>query len=143
MKKASEGDNVKVHYTGTLEDGSVFDSSAEREPLEFTMGAGSMISGFEKAVSGMAVGEKVTVNIPAAEAYGEKRDDLIVRVGRGDFPENIDPQIGVAITMRHPDAGEFDAIVSEVTEDNVILNANHPLAGKALKFDIEVMEIGE
>ncbi len=141
MKKAKDGDKLKVHYTGTLEDGTVFDSSRERGPLEFDMGAGSMIPGFEKAVSGMAVGETVNVHIPADEAYGTHNEEMMVRVGRADFPENVQAEKGVAITMRHPEAGEFDAMVVEVTDEFVILDANHPLAGQALIFDIEVMEI--
>ncbi|MCK4911501.1 MAG: peptidylprolyl isomerase [Thermodesulfovibrionales bacterium] len=141
MKKAGEGDTVKVHYTGKLDDGTVFDSSVGREPLEFTMGAGMMISGFERAVEGMAVGETTSVNILPEDAYGVRRDDMVVRVGRKDFPENITPEVGVAVTMQHPESGQFDAMISEVTEEAVMLDANHPLAGKSLNFDIEVLEI--
>lgn len=141
MKKASEGDKIKVHYTGKLDDGTVFDSSVGREPLEFTIGEGMMIPGFEKAVEGMAVGETTNVNILPEDAYGARRDDMVVRVGRKDFPKNITPEVGVGVTMRHPESGEFDAMVCEVTDEAIILDANHPLAGKALNFDIEVLEI--
>lgn len=142
MKKASEGDKVKVHYTGTLEDGSTFDSSEGREPLEFTMGEGMMIPGFEKAVAGMAAGEKTTAKIPADEAYGPHRSEMVATIGIADFPESITPEVGLPVTMRHPDAGSFDAIVTAIEDDKVTLDANHPLAGKDLNFDIEVVEIG-
>ena len=141
MKKADKGDKIKVHYTGKLEDGTVFDSSVGRDPLEFTMGEGMMIPGFEKAVEGMAAGETVNVSIQPEDAYGIRNDEMVVRVGRADFPENITPEVGVAVTMRHPDAGHFDAMISEVSDDHIVLDANHPLAGRALNFDIEVLEV--
>ena len=141
MKKAGQGDKIKVNYTGKLDDGTVFDSSVGSDPLEFTMGEGMMIPGFERAVAGMAVGETTSVNIQPEDAYGTRRDDMVVRVGRADFPENITPEVGVAVTLRHPESGEFDAMISEVTDEAVMLDANHPLAGKALNFDIEVLEI--
>ncbi|HEB02625.1 MAG TPA: peptidylprolyl isomerase [Nitrospirae bacterium] len=141
MKKADEGDTVKVHYTGKLDDGTVFDSSTGREPLEFTLGDGMMIHGFEKAVHGMAVGEKVNVDIPPEEAYGPHSEEKNVLIGRADFPENVNPEVGIALTMTPPEGGEFDAVICEVTDEHVVLDANHPLAGKALNFDIEVMEI--
>ena len=143
MKKAGEGDTVKVHYTGKLEDGTEFDSSAGREPLEFTMGGGMMIHGFEKAVHGMAVGEKVSVNIPPEEAYGPYMEDKKVLIGRKEFPKNVNPKVGIALSMTNPEGGQFDAVICEVTDEHVVLDANHSLAGKTLNFDIEVMEISD
>ena len=141
MKKADEGDTVKVHYTGKLEDGSVFDSSIGSEPLEFTMGGGMMIHGFEKAVHGMAVGEKVSVNIPPEEAYGTHLEERMVHIEREEFPKNVNPKVGIALTMNHPQGGQFDAVITDVNDEHVVLDANHSLAGKTLNFDIEVMEI--
>ncbi len=141
MKKAGEGDTVKVHYTGKLVDGTVFDSSEGSDPLEFIMGAGMMIPGFEKAVDGMAVGETVCVDIPAEDAYGPHKDELMVLFDLADFPENVTPKAGLSVTMSHPEAGEFDATICEVTDEHVVLDRNHPLAGKALNFDIEVVEL--
>lgn len=143
MKKAAEGDKIKVHYTGKLDDGSIFDSSVGRDPLEFTMGAGMMIPGFEKAVSGMGVGETVNVSIQPEDAYGVRNDEMVVRIGRADFPKDIKAEVGVGVTMQHPEAGQFDAMVCEVTDNDVVLDANHPLAGRALNFDIEVIEISD
>lgn len=139
--KAKQGDSVKVHYTGKLDDGTVFDSSRDREPLEFTLGEKAVIPGFENAVEGMAVGETATVNIPPAEAYGEHRDDMVVRIPRKDVPENINAEVGVMVTMNHPETGQFDASITGVSDSEVILDANHPLAGKALSFEVELLEI--
>ena len=139
--KAKQGDSVKVHYTGKLDDGTVFDSSRDREPLEFTLGEKAVIPGFESAVEGMAVGETATVNIPPAEAYGERRDDMVVKIPRENFPENIDAEVGVMVTMNHPEAGQFDASIAGISDSEIILDANHPLAGKALNFEIELVEI--
>ncbi len=141
MKKASDGDKVKVHYTGKLEDGTEFDSSRERPPLEFTVGEGEMIPGFEKAVQGMAVGEKVSVDIPTEDAYGPPQEDLIVLFDRTEFPEDVKPEVGISLTMSHPQAGKFDCVILDITDEHVVLDRNHPLAGKALSFDIELMEI--
>lgn len=136
--KAVAGSIVKVHYTGRLDDGSVFDSSRERGPLEFTVGAGQMIQGFDKAVNGMSVGESKTVRIPSDEAYGPYKEDLIFEMPKAHFPE--DTKEGVAFTLKHPDGSVLEAVVTELTEDTVKLNANHSLAGKDLIFDIELLE---
>lgn len=138
---AKKGDSVKVHYTGTLEDGTVFDSSHEREPLEFKVGGGGLIKGFDEAVPGMAVGQSRTVHIEAGEAYGEKNEDLLIKVPRGHFPESIDAKEGAMLNMRHPSGAVLDMVVTGVTDEEVSLDGNHPLAGKALNFEIELVEI--
>ena len=141
MKKAQNGDTVKVHYTGKLTDGTVFDSSIDRdEPMEFTLGQGHLIPGFEKTVDGMAVGDKETVTIPAVEAYGEPRPDLILKLPHDKFPENIKPEVGHGLQLRQPDGGMFEVTVTKVEDDGVTLDANHPLAGKDLVFEIELVE---
>lgn len=143
MSTAKSGDAVKVHYTGTLDDGSVFDSSAGREPLEFTLGEGMMIPGFEQAVLGMAIGEKkAKVNIPSAEAYGEPREDMIIEVPSSNVPEDLNPQVGQQLAVTRPDGQPMPVTVLEVREDAVLLDANHPLAGKDLNFEIELVSIG-
>ena len=138
---AQAGDTVRVDYTGILEDGTEFDSSFGREPLEFTVGDGSMIPGFDQAVVGMAVGESKKVVIPADDAYGPSRDDLVLDVSRDAFAEDLDPQSGQQLRMRSTDGQEFQVTVTEVTESTVTVDANHPLAGKDLNFDILLVEI--
>ncbi len=133
-------DTVQVHYTGTLEDGSVFDSSLEREPLEFTMGQHMLIAGFENAVMGKEVGDKVKVTIPPAEAYGEADEELIFTVPRSEVPEHITPEVGMELSLSNEDGG-MNVQVCEVTDEYISLNANHPLAGKTLIFDIEIVAI--
>ena len=132
---------MKVHYTGKLEDGTVFDSSREREPLEFTLEAGQIIPGFEKAVVGMEEGEEKTVEIPPEEAYGEHHDDAIVELERAELPPEIDPQVGMQLQLQGQDGRAFPAHVTEVKEDIVKLDANHPLAGEKLTFEIELVEV--
>lgn len=143
MSKVKEGDTVKVHYTGKLNDGSVFDTSRERnEPLEFTLGQGQLIPGFEKAVEGMNVGDSTTVEIPTDEAYGERRDDLELEISRDELPDNIEPEVGMQLQMQQQQNGQAIPVqITEVTDDKVKLDANHPLAGKDLTFDIELVEI--
>lgn len=141
MSKAKNGDTVKVHYTGKLNDGSVFDSSENREPLEFQLGSGQLIPGFEKAVTGMTVGESTSVTIPANEAYGEVNDELILNVEKNRLPADIQPEIGMQLQVQQPNGQPVPVVISEVTDDHVKLDANHPLAGKELTFDIEVVEI--
>lgn len=136
-----DGDKVKVHYRGTLDDGSEFDSSRGREPLEFTLGQGMLIPGFEKAVTGLEKGGKVTVTIPPAEAYGEHEPGHIIPIERAQFPEEMELEIGMVIQLQAPDGGIIDAAICEIGDDKVMLDANHPLAGKALTFEIEVVEI--
>ncbi len=141
MKKARKGDAVKVHYTGKFEDGSVFDSSREREPMQFTLGKGDLIKGFEEAVLGTSVGETRTISIPPDKGYGLHREELVFRVEKEKFPSAIEPAIGAKLQMRQPDGGVLEVRISRVTEDTVVLDANHPLAGKDLVFEIEVVEI--
>lgn len=141
MSQAKQGDTVKVHYTGKLADGNVFDSSVNREPLEFTIGAGNMIPGFEQAVQGMNVGEKKTAEIPSEQAYGEKREDMIISVPRENVPGDIQPEVGQQLAVQQQEGQQVPVTVTEVTEEKVVLDANHPLAGKDLVFEIELVEV--
>ena len=138
---AENGNTIKIHYTGKLDDGTVFDSSKEREPLEFKLGSGGLIKGFEDAVRGMAVGDKKTIKIPAEEAYGAYRDDLVMNVDKSQFPPDIEPKEGVMLCLRHPNGSTIDALITTVAEDSVTLDSNHPLAGEDLTFELEMMEI--
>jgi len=142
MSQAKDGDAVKVHYTGKLEDGTVFDTSREREPLAVTLGASQVIPGFENGLIGMAVGDTKTITLPPEEGYGAKREDLIVDVERTNFPENVDPKVGERFQVKQPDDSVINVQVTAVKGDQVTLDANHPLAGKTLTFEIEMMEIG-
>lgn len=142
MATAKKGDKVKVHYTGRLKDGTQFDSSAGRAPLEFEVGAGMMIKGFDAAVDGMAVGEKVTAEIPAAEAYGPVNPELMLDVPRTNLPPDLNPQVGQQLGMTQPNGQQVPVKVKEVHDDKVVIDANHDLAGKDLIFDIELVEIG-
>ena len=142
MQEAKQGDNVQVHYTGKLNDGSVFDSSAGREPLAFTVGAGQMIQGFDKAVNGMKVGDKQTVTIPFMEAYGEHRSDLVIQVPAEHVPEGMEPKVGDRLAVNQADGQQVPVTVTEVSDKGVTLDANHDLAGKDLIFDIELVQIG-
>jgi len=141
MVKAESGDTVKVHYTGTLEDGTVFDTSVEREPLEFTLGQGQLIPGFEQAVIGMKIGDLKTINIPADQAYGPYRDDLILVIERDQLPEDLDPEVGQQLQMIQADGSSITVIIIEISETTATIDANHPLAGKDLTFEIELIEI--
>ncbi len=141
MSQAKKGDTVKVHYTGKLDDESVFDTSREREPLEFTLGEQQVIPGFEEAVEGMKLGETRTVKIPAEQAYGPHHEDMVVEVPREVFPADIEPKVGQFLQVRQADGQMFDVVVVAVSEDTVTLDANHPLAGKDLTFEIELVEI--
>ncbi|HEY66351.1 MAG TPA: peptidylprolyl isomerase [Caldilineae bacterium] len=141
MLQAKQGDTVRVHYTGRLEDGTIFDTSIHREPLEFTIGADEVIPGFEQAVIGMNPGEVKTVVIPAEDAYGPHRQDMVLTVRRDQFPVGIQPEIGQQFQVGLEGGGTILVMVTEVSEDTVTLDANHPLAGKDLTFDIELVEI--
>ncbi|SIO34418.1 FKBP-type peptidyl-prolyl cis-trans isomerase [Halodesulfovibrio marinisediminis] len=140
MAQVKNGDSVKVHYTGTLEDGSVFDSSREREPLEFTLGSGMLIPGFEKAVEGMTVGDSTKVTIPADEAYGQRNDEMIIDVAKTQVPEHITPEVGMLLQLES-EGGIMEVVITEVKDESITLDANHPLAGKDLTFEIELVEI--
>ncbi len=136
MRRAADGDQVAVHYRGTLDDGSEFDSSEGRDPLEFEVGSGQVITGFDDAVRGLAVGESVTVRIPPEEAYGPRVDDAIIEVPIDQAPEGL--QVGDQVQL----ASGARATVLEVRDDAVVIDANHPLAGEALTFEIELVSIG-
>ena len=138
---AGDGDTVSVHYTGTLADGTVFDSSRDREPLSFTIGAGNMIAGFEKAVTGMKAGETKTFTLPPEEAYGEHLDDLIIVLGRDTVPEGMEVTIGQRLPLTTGQGDMIPATVIEITETEITLDANHELAGKELTFEIELLTI--
>lgn len=141
MSQVKENDTVKVHYTGKLKSGQVFDSSLEREPLEFTLGQGMLIPGFEKAVIDMKVNEKKTVDIPSAEAYGDVRQELFHKVEKAQLPEEIKPEVGLGLASRDAQGNEHQFRIVEVNEDHVIVDGNHPLAGQELVFDLELVEI--
>lgn len=139
--QAKKGDAVSVHYTGRLEDGSVFDSSVSRSPLSFTLGDGNMIKGFDAAVYGMLIGDKKTVTIPAVEAYGERRQDMMIDISLDQVPEHIQPEIGLQLTLQGAGGQPVPVTVVEVTQEKIVLDANHELAGKDLIFDIELVGI--
>jgi peptidylprolyl isomerase len=141
LSQGKDGDAVKVHYTGTLKDGTVFDTSAEREPLEFTLGQGQLIPGFEKAVQGLAEGDSTEVDIPSEEAYGESREDLVISVPKDQLPDDVEPQVGMQLQVNQQDGQPIPVRITEVGEENLTLDANHPLAGQDLKFEIELVEI--
>ncbi len=142
MPAAQSGDTVRIHYTGRLGDGTVFDSSDGREPLSFTVGSGEVIAGFDRGVAGMEVGETKTIEIPAAEAYGEHREEMTLTVGRDQFPEGMEPEVGQSLQLGLSDGQTVQVVVAAVEGDAVTLDANHPLAGKDLIFDLELVGIG-
>jgi len=136
-----DGNIVKVHYTGKLDDGTIFDTSVEREPLEFTIGAGQMIPGFEGVVRGMQVGQVKTVTIPAEEAYGSHNEDMVLVVERDKLPENLNPVVGQRLEKQQENGNTAVLVVIDFSDTTITLDANHPLAGKALTFEIELLEI--
>lgn len=141
MNPAKHGDIVKVHYTGKLTDGTVFDSSRGSDPLEFTVGTQQVIPGFERAVLGLGVGEQTTVTVPADEAYGPHRPGLVIEIDRTEFPAEITPEVGMNLRMQQSDGETVRVAVTKINNGKVTLDANHPLAGEDLVFDIELVEI--
>ncbi|EIA07646.1 peptidylprolyl isomerase [Flavobacterium frigoris] len=141
MSQVKENNTVKVHYTGKLSDGQVFDSSEGKEPLEFTLGQGRLIPGFEKGLIDMKLNEKKTITIASDEAYGAVREDLIQEVAKSELPQEITPEVGMGLVSKAPDGQEMNLLVAEVREESIVLDGNHPLAGKDLTFDLEVVEI--
>ena len=141
MSQVRENDTVKVHYTGKLTDGQVFDTSEGKDPIEFTLGKGQLIPGFEKGLLDMKVNEKKTITIPKEEAYGEPREDLVQEVEKTQLPEEIKPEVGMGLVSKTPDGREMNLVVAEVKEETIVVDGNHPLAGKDLIFDLEVVEI--
>jgi peptidylprolyl isomerase len=141
LEKVKNNDKVKVHYIGKFKDGEVFDSSREGDPLEFQMGQGKLIPGFEQAVLGMQPGESKTAEIPAAEAYGKYQDDMVWEVPKSTLPDKFEPEIGKQLEGIQKDGSRIRMVIRDVSDDKVTLDANHPLAGKDLVFDIELVEI--
>ncbi|MBD0833243.1 FKBP-type peptidyl-prolyl cis-trans isomerase [Aestuariibaculum sediminum] len=141
MSQVKENDTVRVHYTGKLSNGQVFDTSAEREPLEATLGQGLLIPGFEKAIISMEVNEKKTVTIPKEEAYGEIQKELFHKVDNGQLPGDVKPEVGMGLVSKSEDGREHQFRVAEVNEDHIIVDGNHPLAGHDLTFELELIEI--
>jgi len=141
MQQAKIGDTVAVHYTGRLEDGTVFDSSREGEPIEFQLGSQTVIPGFENAVTGMSVGQSREVRIPPEEAYGDKRDELQIDVPRAHLPQGLVPEVGQALAVEVAPGQQAIAHITSVADDEITLDLNHPLAGQTLIFDIELVEI--
>lgn len=142
MTKAKKGDKVKVHYTGKFTDETVFDSSATRDPMEFELGSGQMIEGFDEAVEGMEVNEKKTVRLPPDQAYGPKRDELMITVSKKEVFNDMEVQVGQKFEIPQEGSQPVVVEVDEVDGDKVVLNGNHPMAGKELIFDIQLIEIG-
>ena len=142
MSQAKPGDTVKIHYTGTLDDGTQFDSSAGRDPLEFQLGGGQVIPGFDKAVEGMTVGDSKSVRIEADDAYGAHHEQLVQEVPRSALPDDLNPEQGMALQASGPEGQVMQVTVVAVTEDTLTLDANHPLAGQTLNFSLELVSIG-
>ncbi len=141
MASAKNGDTVRVHYTGKLLDGTIFDSSEGSDPLEFILGQQQVIAGFDRAVLGMIIGAKTTVTIPVADAYGPRKPGLVLDVDRSEFPPDIEPRIGLNLRMEQADGSTVNVAITNVTGNMVTLDANHPLAGEDLVFDIQLVEI--
>ncbi len=141
MTQAKQGDTVKVHYTGKLEDGTVFDTSRSRHPLQFKIGNGQVIEGFEQAVAGMNVGESKTTTIPMEKAYGPRRDDMIVTVKRDQLPSDVNPGVGQRLEITQENNQNILVTVMDITDSMITLDANHPLAGRSLTFELELLGI--
>ena len=141
MQQVKNGDKIKVHYHGKLTSGETFDSSEGRQPLEFEAGSGMVIKGFDDGVTGMKEGEKKTINIPAEEAYGEKNPDMLMDFPKERFPADMQIELGMQLMMSDPSGQQFQVKISEIKEDIIVLDGNHPLAGEELIFDLELVEI--
>lgn len=141
MTQAKSGDTVRIHYTGTLDDGTQFDSSAGGDPLEFALGGGQVIPGFDAAVDGMSVGESKKVTIEAEQAYGQRHEQLVQRVSRSALPADLEPAIGMQLQSQSPEGQVMNLVVTEVDDETITVDANHPLSGHALTFEIELVEI--
>ncbi|MDZ7645427.1 MAG: peptidylprolyl isomerase [Woeseiaceae bacterium] len=141
MTQAKDGDSVRIHYTGKLQDGTEFDSSSGRDPLEFKLGEGQIIPGLEKAVVGMDKGEDKTVTVEPAEAYGDRHEQLVQQVPKSALPEDIEPSVGMQLQSQTPDGQAMPLVVTEVSDDAITVDANHPLAGQTLNFEIKLVEI--
>jgi FKBP-type peptidyl-prolyl cis-trans isomerase 2 len=142
MQQVKSGDTVKVHYSGRLTDGTTFDSSAGREPLQFEVGSGMVIAGFDNGVMGMQVGDKKTIQIPVDEAYGPKNPDMVIEFPVSEFPDDLQLEVGQRLNMTNGAGQIIPVVITEIGQETVMLDANHPLAGEDLVFDIELVEIG-
>jgi peptidylprolyl isomerase len=140
MAQVKQGDTVKIHYTGTLTDGTEFDSSVDRDPIEFKVGDGRLIPGFERGVIGMVTGDKKSITVSVDEAYGPRRDELVVVVERNQMPPDLDPKVGDNLVLEQNEK-QIRVRVTEMTAEEITLDANHPLAGEELNFEIELVEI--
>ena len=141
MNQVTVNSTVKVHYTGKLADGEVFDTSDGKEPIEFTLGQGQLIPGFEKGLIDMKLNEKKTINMTKDDAYGEVNETLIQEVKKTDLPQDMEPKVGMGLVSKSPDGQEINLMVVEVKEETIVIDGNHPLAGRDLIFDLEVVEI--
>jgi len=141
MQQVKHGDTIQVHYHGKLNDGATFDSSEGRNPLEFEVGSGMVIPGFDAGVTGMTIGEKKTIVIPAEEAYGPRMEDMIMEFPKAQFPPDMVPEVGMQLNMSNGSGQQFPVRIVEVKEEVVVLDANHPLAGETLNFDLELVAI--
>jgi peptidylprolyl isomerase/FKBP-type peptidyl-prolyl cis-trans isomerase SlpA len=141
VAQAQEGDHVHVHYTGRLEDGTVFDESDEDAPLAFTLGENQVIPGFESAVMGMEPGDEKTAEIDPDAAYGDHREDMVMELDRAELPDNLEPQVGQQLKLRLQDGRTVPVLIREISDESVTIDANHPLAGRKLVFDIELVDI--
>jgi FKBP-type peptidyl-prolyl cis-trans isomerase 2 len=141
MQQVKSGDTVKVHYHGRLTDGTTFDSSAGREPLQFEVGSGMVIAGFDNGVLGMSVGQKKTIEIPVEQGYGPKDPGMVVEFPKSNFPDDLKPETGMQLNMTNGQGQVIPVVITEILEESVVLDANHPLAGQDLIFDIELVEI--
>jgi len=141
MSQAKTGDTVRIHYKGTLQDGTEFDSSRGKEPLEFSLGSGQVISGFDAAVEGMSVGEAKSVTIEPDDAYGPRHEQLVQEVPKSALPDDLEAKVGMQLQSQSPDGRVTTLVVADVRENSITVDANHPLAGQALTFDIELVAI--
>ncbi|WP_165733284.1 peptidylprolyl isomerase [Polaribacter sp. 20A6] len=141
MSQVKANNTVKVHYTGKLSDGQVFDTSEGKEPIEFVLGQGQLIPGFEQGLIDMKVNEKKTITIAKEEAYGEVNDQLIQEIDRSNLPQDMEPKVGMGLVSKSPEGQEMNLMIVEVKEASVVIDGNHPLAGRDLVFDLEVVEI--
>ncbi|MCU7914682.1 MAG: peptidylprolyl isomerase [Candidatus Thiodiazotropha sp. (ex Gloverina cf. vestifex)] len=141
MRQVQEGDTVRIHYTGTLDNGTQFDTSAGQDPIEFTLGKKDVIPGFEDGVKGMQIGDQKKIHIPADEAYGERNDSLVEQVPLQNFPDDLELQVGMQLQAQSPNGENFNVIVTALNEEAATIDGNHPLAGEALNFELELVEI--
>lgn len=141
MSEAKTGNTVKIHYTGKLDNGTIFDSSKQREPFQFTIGQGQVIPGFEESVLGMQTGETKSFNIPCDKAYGQKQDELIIEIPKENIPNEVEYDVGTHLQIQQPNGQVVAVLVKSINENTVTIDANHPLAGENLTFEIELLEV--